>query len=107
MNNHKFLSLLLVCLVTCSACNRLDIGGIFGGCKPHHDARFKHSMVWNDVYCLSNNLEDDCLAHIHAKDSAYYTIYWATDLHIQGEGMTVMLDTFVSMSMGNYTIQGK
>lgn len=107
MNNHKFLTLLLVCLVTCSACNRLDIGGIFGGCKPHHDARFKHSMVWNDVYCLSNNLEDDCLAHIHAKDSAYYTIYWATDLHIEGEGMTVMLDTFVSMSMGNYTIQGK
>lgn len=105
MNTHILKSLLFTCLILCSGCERLDIGGIFGGSHPHHDARFKHSIAWNKEYCEKNGLEADCLGHIYSNYDTYQ-LYWAADLHIAGEGQTYMLDTLVSMAMGNYNIGG-
>ncbi len=106
MKKNLYFPLLLGCMIAFSSCERLDLAGIFGGCKPHHEARFKHSIAWNEEYCAAHGLEEDCIGHIKAKNLEYYDVYWAADLHIQGEGMTVMLDTFVSLSMGNYPVDG-
>lgn len=105
MNNKIFKTILLACLVVCGGCERLDIGGIFGGTHPHHDARFKQSIEWNKEYCAAMGLEEDCMGHIYANDETY-KIYWAADLHIAGEGQTHMMDTFINMALGNYIVEG-
>ena len=103
MNTKILKVLLFASLLICSGCERLDIGGIFGGSHPHHDGRFNESMAWNKVYSTTTGLEEGCLAHIYAKENTY-TVYWAADLHIAGEGQTHMMDTFINMALGNYLI---
>lgn len=96
-------AILTVLLIGLSSCERLDIGGIFGLNTPHHDARFKQSIEWNKEHSAATGLEEDCLAHIYTKEETYQ-LFWAADLHI--DGTTVMLDTFINMALGYYTIEG-
>ena len=103
MKKIQYIFLLPILVIALSACERLDIGGIFGLTEPHHNERFKQSIEWNKQHSLAEGLEDDCLAHIQSKYDMYQ-LFWAADLHI--DKTTVMLDTLIRMALGIYTIEG-
>ena len=98
MKRHISIFILALIAAAFASCDRIDVAGIFNGSSPHHDARFKQSMAYNDQY----GYNESGLATIYAADN-YYTIYWGTDVHVAGT--TVLLDSFVNMALEDYSCE--
>ncbi|MBQ3673895.1 MAG: metallophosphoesterase [Paludibacteraceae bacterium] len=95
MKRSLYISFIILATITFASCDRIDVAGIFNGSSPHHDARFKQSMEYNETF----GINESGLQTIHATENTY-EIYWATDVHVAGT--TVLLDSFINLALTDY-----